>query len=453
MDKTTQRLARYATSLKYAQLTPGAIRSAEKLLIDSVGCALGGYHGEPCAISRTLASRIRATPAARVWGSGAATSTEMAAFSNSVMLRYLDFNDMYTSIGEGHPSDMIPAVIAVAEAHHASGADTVLALVVAYEVYMAIADCVSLADRGWDHGYFVVFGAAAGAGRILGLSDAQMENALSIASSANVPTRQTRRGELSMWKGCATAASARAGVFAAELAAEGMTGPAEAFEGRHGVWDQVTGPFTVQALGGEAGTPFGVERCALKFFPTEYHTQVTLSLMTRLYGKFALDALESIHVETYYRAYAEIGDEPERWDPQTRETADHSLPYMLAVALQDGAVTVESFTDERVADPTLRPIMKRITVSENKGFTRRFPKELVSRIEIRTRDGTRYVEEGCYPKGHDKDPMTEAEVEQKFRSLCRAVIPDAQAQSILDAIWGMASARDVGAIVDLLHIA
>src|SRR5262249_30517121 len=181
-----------------------------------------------------------------------------------------------------------------------------------------------------------------------------------------------------MWKGCATAVAAKAGLFAAELARAGMTGPTAAFEGRHGLWEQVTGPFEVGALGGS----FAIERTNFKFFAAEYHAQAPIAMALGLRARVAVDEIESIDVRIYAMAHSEIGSEPAKWDPRTRETADHSLPYMLAVALQDGRVTPASFEPSRYLDAGLRPLMSRIRVVESPEFTRRFPRELVSEIEV-----------------------------------------------------------------------
>ena len=451
MDKTTEKLARYVTALRYEDLTPSAVHMTKKLLIDAIACALGGYHSEPSAIARRLAAETSSTRPARIIGSAARTSMEAATFANSVALRYLDFNDTYTSIGEGHPSDAIPAVLAVADAYRLEGKATLLAMAAAYEVYNALCDATSLRDKGWDHGYFVVFAAAVGAGKLLGLDLTRMGNAISLASAPNVPTRQTRSGELSMWKGCACAASARAGVFAALLAKEGMSAPTEAFEGRHGVFDQVTRPFELPPLGGD-GRGFGIERTGIKFFPTEYHSQIPLGLILELREKVAPENVDRVHVETYNLAYSEIGSEPQKWDPKTRETADHSLPYMLAAALADGSISVATFDEARIRDPALRPLMNRITVSENAQFTEAFPRAMMNRIEIVAKNGERHVAEGRYPKGHLENPMTNAEVESKYRALCRGLLPEARIEALLEALWDLERQPELGTVLELARI-
>ena len=451
MDKTTQTLASYTAALNFSELPAGTIRELKRRLIDSVACGIGGYSSEPAAIAREIAAGSSGQPPARVLGSGALTSMEMAAFANTVMVRYLDCNDTYVSKGSGHPSDMIPACLAVAEAHHASGRDTLTAVAVAYEIFTALADVVGLRDLGWDQGVFVVLGSAAGAAKLLRLTGEQIANALAIAVSSNIPTRQTRAGELSMWKGCATAAATRAGVFSALLAQKGITGPTAAFEGRHGVWDQVTGPFQLGRLGGE-GAGFGVERTNLKFFPAEYHSQAPLWIALDLRNRVRMEEIDAIDVQTYYTAWSEIGSEPEKWDPQTRETADHSLPYLLALALADGGVKPDSFSEARMRDPALRQLMQRVRISENPEFTREFPSKLMTRIEVTTHGGQHLVEMASYPRGHAKNPMSDADVESKFADLSRALLAPDRRDALLRALWDIDQASDIVKVMDLVRV-
>src|SRR5215470_15843345 len=416
MDRPTETLARYVTSLRYGDLSPSAVKEAKRHVIDSLGCAIGGSGSEPALIARRVAPAAAGGPSARVLGEGRPTTPEAAAFANSVMIRFLDANDTYIARGSGHPSDMLGALLAAAELTGASGRDLLLAIVVGYEVFGAMADQVSLRDRGWDQGVFIAPASAAGAGVLLGLSLGQMADALAIAVTANVATRQTRAGALAMWKGCATAAAAKAGLFAAQLAGAGMTGPTEAFDGRHGLCELVTGPFSFgtpgsASLGGE-GRPFAVERTNFKFFAAEYHAQAPLATALALRGKVSAEEIDAIDVQIYAMAHSEIGSEPAKWDPRTRETADHSLPYMLAVALHDGRLTPASFEPARYLDPGLRPLMNRIRVAENPEFTRRFPEELISEIEVITSYGQRRTVRAKYPKGHEKNRLTDADVEK-----------------------------------------
>jgi 2-methylcitrate dehydratase len=451
LDKTTRILADYVTHLTFQQLPAKTVHAAKQRLVDTLGCAMGGYTSEPAAIARRIASRQSGEPSARILGSGARTSMEMATFANCVMARYLDYNDTYISVGSGHTSDMIPACLAVAEAHNASGSDLLLAIVAAYEVYTGLADVVPARVLGWDQGLYVVLGSAAGAAKLLGLTRDQTADAMAMAITANVPTRQTRSGELAMWKGVATAASARAGVFSALLAADGMTGPTAAFEGRHGVWDQVTKPFELKPLGGN-GAGYGIERSNLKFFPSEYHSQAPLAMALELRAKVRVDDIEAIDIETYHMTYSEIGSEPEKWNPQTRETADHSLPYLLALGLVDGFVKADSFTPERMRDPQLHAIMQKIKIAENDEYTAQFPAKLVTKFNVRVRGGKPLELIAQYPKGHQLNPMSDAEIDLKFTNLCEPLTGAAKCQSLLAALHTIDQAPDIGPIFELTQI-
>jgi 2-methylcitrate dehydratase len=451
MDTTTERLAGYVGALRFEDLTPGAIHEATRHLIDSLGCALGGSRSEPAEIARRIAPVWNGSPSARILGEGRTTTPEAAAFANSVMIRFLDANDTYITTGSGHPSDMLGALLAAAESTDASGRDLLVATVAGYEVFGALADQVPLRDRGWDQGVFVAPASAAGAGMLLGLSTEQMANALAIAVTANVATRQTRAGDLAMWKGCATAVAAKAGLFAAQLAKAGMTGPTAAFEGRHGLWEQVSGRFELGALGGGDKT-FAIERTNFKSFATEYHAQAPVALALGLRSKVGVDEIEAVDVRIYAMAHSEIASEPAKWDPRTRETADHSLPYMLAVALTDGRIGPASFEPKRYLDPALRPLMNRIRVVADDEFTRRFPGELPSEVSVLTRSGQRLVERAVYPKGHARNPMTDADVVAKFRDLSADVLPPARVDTALAELWRLPDCPRIGSLLDRLTI-
>jgi len=451
MDATTRTLASYVTGLCYEDLSTTTIHAAKRHLIDTVACLLGGYESEPAVIARRMASVAAGQPAASVLGSQARTSMEMATFANTVALRYLDYNDTYIAVGSGHPSDMVGACLSVAEALGANGRQTLLATVAAYEVFGAMADQVPIRGRGWDQGVFVVLGVAAAAGKLLGLTTEQMGDALAIAITANNPTRQTRAGELAMWKGVATAAAARAGVFAAMLAKEGMTGPTEAFEGFNGAWDQVTGKFTLGDFGG-GGRAFAIERTNMKFFPSEYHSQAPVWMALNLRKLVAVGEIASVDVKTYHTAFSEIGSEPAKWQPKTRETADHSLPYLLALGFMDGAIRESSFDEARIHDAATLVFMQKIRIAESAEFTARFPQEMVTEIVVTTTAGKQHREIASYPRGHARNPMNDVEVEQKYVSLAEPALGKGASEALLRALWASDEAAHIRSVLDLLRI-
>ena len=450
MDATARRVSEYAVRLDYSHLSPDTVHEAKRRIIDALGCAMGGYTSEPARIARRLASRTRSSPPTTVLGSGPAVSPDLAAFANTVMLRYLDCNDTFVSIGTGHPSDMIPAVLAAGEITRGSGKVLITGTVLAYEVCGRFSEKVSIDERGWDQGVFSVIGAACGAGRALGLSKEQMAHAVSIAVVPNLPLRQTRAGELSMWKGCATAAATRNGVFAALLAGEGLEGPFEPFEGRHGLYEQATGPIDLGELGGD-GVPFRLDHTSLKLYPSQIHTQAPAALALELRDRVGLEDVAAINLETYRSAWRSAGLEPEKWDPKTRETADHSLPYVISVAFRDGRVDTDSFTRDRVLDPALRPLMGKVHVGENAAFTARYPAEQPCRMEVVTRSGERFYAETSHPKGHPVNPLTDAELEDKFHGLASGVLAKEQRDRALDALWSLERVEEIGPLLSMFR--
>lgn len=452
MDHSTELLAIYAAELSYEKLTPAAIHETKRRIIDTLACAIAAFDAEPSVVARRMATSRQSTRPSRVLGDGTPTTPEFATFTNGVMVRFLDWNDSIFSVGSGHPSDAFPAALAIADSRGGSGRDLILGTVLGYEMWAAIADQVNLREKGWDQGLYVVLGAAASAGRLTEVSTEQLGNAIAIAVTANVATRQTRAGELSEWKGCATPTASSAGVLAALLASEGITGPTEAFEGRHGIWEQVTGPMQLGPFGGEQATPFAVERGITKLFPSEGHSQAPLELALALRERVPADEIEQLNVESYWMTYSEIGSEPAKWDPQTRETADHSLPYLLAVALVDGGITPDSFRMERILDPALRPLMQKITVRENPEFTRQFPEALPTRMEVITRSGQRITEEIRHPKGHLRNPMNDADLEGKFRGACIPKLGRDRCDAALKLLWRLDSVSNLDELFDAFTV-
>jgi len=436
MDEVTQSIAGFVEGLTVEALDASAIHEVKRRLVDSFGCIVGGRGSAPARIARRLASQSQGALSATAVGLRPKTTVELAAFANTVMVRFLDYNDMhFTPRGGGqHPSDLIPAALAVGEGLGACGLDVLLGIVVAYEIGAALAGVTRIRERGWDQGTFTVVAAAMGAGKLLGLSRDQLAHAASVAVTSNIATRQTRVGHLSMWKGSATAAANRNGIFAALLAREGMTGPTAAFVGKDGIMDLITGPFTLDLRLPHA-RPFAAESSSLKFYPAEYNSQSALDVILGLRTRAPVDEIEDIHVETYWLAYSEIGMEPAKWDPHTRETADHSLPYLLAAALLDGRITPTSFTDERIADPALRRLMQRISVAERADFSERFPAELNTRIVIRLRSGAVVEGQAAVPHGHAQDPLTDDEVNEKCDALCASANDVRLCRELKQAFW------------------
>jgi 2-methylcitrate dehydratase len=450
MDRTTELLSSYACNLSYEDLSPPTVHQIKRTVVDTLGCAMGGFLSEPGKVARRLAGSVSSTMPSRILGTEDHSSMDMAGFANGVMVRYLDCNDSYFSPGGGHPSDMIPAALAAADTLRADGQTVITAIALAYEIFCGISDQVP--ESGWDQGIFSVIGAACAAGRVMGLDQERMAHAISLAVVPNIPLRVTRMGELSMWKGCAAASATRAGIFAAQLAAEGMCGPLEPFEGRKGLWESALGrPIALEALGG-ASEPFRINQSTFKYYPSQIHTQAPIGLAIELHSQVNPSEIKSIRIESYRSAVSSASSEPEKWDPRTRETADHSIPFLVAVGLLDGAVTPATFTPQRIGDSALRPLLSKMTIEENAEFTARYPSEYNCRIDVTTNSGDHKIAATSYPKGHRNNPLSDAEVSAKFRHLAMPVLTDQQCDQALDLLWSLDNLASLDDVFDVLVV-
>jgi 2-methylcitrate dehydratase len=451
MDTLAERLADYAIATRYDDLPEVAVHETKRRLIDALGCALGARHADTPRAAERVASRIAAEPAATTLY-GSRTSPDMAAFVNGILIRYLDFNDTYLSKEPAHPSDNLAAVLAAGEMSGAAGKDLISAAVVAYEVQCRLADAWSIRSQGWDHVCYGAFSTALAAGKLLGLEVASLVHAQGISGVAHMAMRQTRAGELSMWKGAAFANAARNGVLAAMLAAEGMTGPAPIFEGEMGFFAEVAhGEFALPDLGGRQGAGYMLPRTYIKNWPAEYHAQSAIDAALQIREQIGdPDVIDHVLIETFEAAVEIIAD-PEKWRPKTRETADHSLPYCVAVALQDGKVWMDQFSDHRIADPKLLDLVSRVAVRSDADLDACYPASTPNRITVTTRAGQDVVREVAFPRGHSGNPMTDDEVEDKFRRLADGeMAPERQAE-LLRRVWALEAETDVGSLLALFQ--
>jgi 2-methylcitrate dehydratase len=257
-------------------------------------------------------------------------------------------------------------------------------------------------------------------------------HALGIVGTTGTALRITRAGELSMWKGCAFAFAARNGLFAALLAADGLTGPAPLFEGEMGFFEQVSGPFALAQLGGKTAGDWMLPKTSIKFVPAEYHSQSAIAAALELRERIGSpDRIRSVEIATFRTAVEIIGKDPEKWRPRTRETADHSLPYCTAVALVDGQVSAEQFASRRLSDPALLDLVARTRVVEDPRLSAGYPAGTPNRVTVTLDDGTTLASEVTYPPGHDRNPLTEEQLAAKFHGLVRPVLGSSRA----DEIW------------------
>ena len=448
MDNITKKIAGYASSLSFNNLDEATRHAATQRLIDALGCGLGAHDCEPAQIGRRMAAGE--TPgkyAGRVLFYGDRLPAELAAFINTTMIRNFDFNDRYPG---GHPSDALGPLIALASAMSVDGKRFLASMSVMYEIFARLSDSTQLSRRGWDQGFAISIAAAAGVCNLLGLPLQATANAIGIAASSNVPLRVTRSGELTPWKSVATAYAARNGLFAACLAAEGMAGPGHAFEGRAGLFENVTGPFTLADFPTEGG-PSLTPRVQLKYWPVETNGQPVIWAALELRKALAASDIKAIEVFANKFTWFEIGSEPEKWDPQTRETADHSLPYIFARAFVDGPITTHSFTEDKVRDPAIRPLMSKLKVTVDDALEAVLPR-MVLRVTATETNGKQHSVEIVDPWAIPTIPMQDKDIEEKFNAMAEPVLGPERCRRSLDAFWKVRDADNIGALFALLDL-
>jgi len=402
MDETSRKIVEYVHSFSEADLTRPLEDAFANTMLDSIASLVSGFESEPARICARMARTTRSDLESTVLGYGIVTTPELAAYANSSMIRHTDFNDHY--------SDMIGAILATGEAVHSSGTEVMMATILAYHVYRALSRSGG-STSGFDAGIYYAPAAAVAAGKLLGLNEDQLGNALSLALTMHIPLRVCRSGTLSMQKGCATADAARSAVFAALAAREGMTAPAKPFEGRDGLWDKITGPYRQLQLPPPGQPDVGLNNI-IKRYPAEAYTLAAHeTVIPEIRAWTSVEDIASIHVELNFVGWLETADPP-KWDPRNRETADHSLPYEIARALIDGEIWIDSFDPDKLMEPAVRALMEKITASVNPDYS--YHGQM--RITVRTQSGAELVRE----LGKDNtgislgSPVTHDEIIAKF---------------------------------------
>lgn len=434
MDRILENIVALTTAPRTDDLTSPARHAAKRMLLDALGCAFGGYREDVPRVARELASRRAQETGARILGSQQRVSPDMAAFANGVAVRYLDFNDTYGStVGVGHPSDYIPAILAAAELRDAAGATVLDAITVSYEVFCRLTDVTRLGVEHWDHVVNGAVASAAGACYVLDLPADLMRHAISLSLVPNVALQATRLNDVSRWKGCASANAARNGVFAVELALAGITGPAMPFEGRGGLFSAIGSAADIDAWARDRPA---ILDCNIKRFPAGYFSQGAIQAAIDVRQDLP-DSRQITKVEVGTFAFGKrvMAGDAEKWRPETRETADHSLPYVVASALANGTVTRDSFTTTALRDPETVRLLGVLTVTEDPECERAWPEACMNKVTVHLRDGSRLTSHVRHYRGHSAQPMSDAEVEEKFHNQALPVIGAESARRLAEAVW------------------
>lgn len=453
-------LAEWATALKYEHLSTAAIEKAKLFWFDSLGCALGGSQQED---ARILLAHHRDMLAggggpSTCFVSGLKTNPVDAAFMNCHMIRAMDYNDIYWKADPCHPSDIIGGPLALCEMLGMSGRDLILATVIAYEVEQRLCEFgePGVREYGWHHATLTAFAAPIAAGRVLGLSVDQMVQAIGISASRTFSPGAVTAGKLTNMKNTVDPWATRMGVESALLAKRGFSGPEHIFDGKEGLYAvfghvQYKGKpaafNTAMLLDGLPKGPsdhYRIVDCGMKSFPIEALSHAPLTAMMKCVKENGIKPSDvaEIKIEVIARAADILGD-PHKYRPDSKETADHSLPYCIAVGLVDGMVTPLQFKEERVLDKSLIPIMDKVKVVANDEFEALFPKFQPSRVTITTTSGKSFATRVDVPKGDPRDPMTAEEIGVKFHALGDAVLGKERCDALASAILKLDTITDV----------
>src|SRR5881227_2225508 len=447
--KTTlaRQLADYACALRFEDLSKDVVHEVERRVLDSLGCAIGAWKEEPCAIARKVVSEFSAKHGSTVIGTNHKAPPDWTAFANGCAIRYFDYNDTYLSKEPAHPSDNISAALAVAESVGANGRELITAIALAYEVQCRLCDAASIRARGWDHVTYGAFSTALACAKLMSLDPKKTRHAVNIAGVACAAMRQSRAGELSHWKGVAFADAARRGVYSALLARAGMTGPAPIFEGQMGFEKQLG--VSLGNVGDKfEGAPAMILRTSIKYWPAEYHSQSAIEAALFLRKQIGAGVeVKSMTIESHDASVDIIGSEPEKWKPETRETADHSLPYITAIALIDGEVTEKQFQPARFMDPKIWKFLENVKVERNAELSAMYPDAVGNIVHVDLADGRRLTRRVDYPLGNAKNRLKDSQVEEKFHALVDPMLGGDRARKIIDIVWKLDAAKNVDELV------
>jgi 2-methylcitrate dehydratase len=446
----SQTMSEFAVDLKYDDLPDNVITEVKRFLYDSTGCAYGGYHTTDVNILRDIYKDLGGKEEATLIGFGDRLPAVNATLVNSLMIRALDFNDIYWKEDPSHPSDLIPAALNVGEMVGASMKDVMVAIVLAYEFEQRLCEFAKpgIRERKWHHATLTQFVSPIVAGKLMGLTVDQMVNAIGINGAHNHTIGCPTAGQLTMMKNMVDPMAVQTGVFAAMMAKKGYTGTAEVFEGKEGLMDVLGPDWDTEAMTGELGESYRILQCGMKAFPTEAltHTHITAALKVVTANDIKHDEIEEVTVTTIARA-CDILFDPHKYRPESRETADHSLPYCIAAAIVDRKITTDTFSEEKLRDPRIWEVIDKIKGEASVEFEKMFPAKQPSKVTVKTKSSKEYSEYLEYPKGDPREPMTIEDLEAKFNALSGRLLDNDRQRRIEDMIF---DCQEVSA-ADFMH--
>jgi 2-methylcitrate dehydratase len=442
----TATMSQWAAGLSFEDLSPDAIYQAKRFFLDSVGCALGGYQQHDVVIALEVLDEIAGPGKATVIGTGKQMDPVSASLTNALMIRCMDYNDIYWRQDPSHPSDIFPAAMACCERAGSDGRELIVGLVLGHEFEMRLCEAAfpGIRERGWHHATLTAFVSPIVAARMLHLDWTKMQHAVGISASARVTLGAVTAGKLTMMKNTVDPMATQSGVLAALLAEKGYSGPEHVLDGKEGLTHCFGPEWKLDLLTDGLGDSWRITQCGMKAFPTEALTHTPISAVLALVKDNDLkpNDVAKVHIRTTARG-ADILSDPSKYDPHTKETADHSLPYVIAAAIAERQVTPLQFTMEKIMDPTIRAQLNKIVVVADPEIEKVFPALQRVIATIMTTDGREFSKQLDYPKGDPRNPLTDKEVEEKFNALAGPVMTAEARRKSIDAIWSLEKQSNV----------
>jgi 2-methylcitrate dehydratase len=452
-ETTSAVISRWAARLKYDDLSKDAIYQAKRYLLDSVGCALGGYQQHDVVIALEVLREIAGQGKCTVIGSGERMDAVSASLANALMIRCMDYNDIYWKQDPSHPSDIFPAAMAACERAGSDGRELIVGFVLGHEFEQRFCEAAfpGIRERGWHHATLTAFVSPVVAGRALNLSWEKIQHAIGISASRHCTLGAVTAGKLTMMKNTVDPMATQSGVFAALLAEKGYSGPEHVIDGKEGLTHCFGPEWKLNILTDGLGESWRITQCGMKAFPTEALTHTPISAVLSIIKDNALkpEQVQQIHVRTTARG-ADILSDPSKYDPHTKETADHSLPYVIAAAVAERQVTPLQFTMAKIMDPTIRAQLRKVVVVADAEIEKCFPALQRVIVKITTTDGRAFEKQLDYPKGDPRNPLTDREIEEKFEALADPVMSKPAQQRLKDVIWNLEKCESVGELMKVM---
>jgi 2-methylcitrate dehydratase len=451
-ETITAKMAQWTAELKYEDLGDKAIHEARRYLLDSLGCAFGGYKQEDARIALKVLDEIGGSGKATIIGNGKKTDPVTASLANALMVRVMDYNDIYWQQDPSHPTDIIPAAIACGERQGLGGKDLIVGIILGHEFEMRLCEAAfpGIRERGWHHATLTAFASPIVAGWMLRLPWEKIQHAIGISASRHASYGAVTAGKLTMMKNTVDPMATQSGVLAALLAEEGYTGPEHIIDGKEGMVHCFGPDWKLDVLVDGLGDSWRIERCGMKAFPTEALTHAPISATLDLMhdNDLSHNNVEKVHIRSLARA-ADILADPSKYDPRSKETADHSLPYVIAAALVDKQVTPAQFEAERIMSDDIRAQLNKVEVVADPEIEKLFPELQRVIVTIKTTDGKEFTKQLDYPKGDPRNPLTDEEVETKFDALASPIFTDDARKRIKDAVWNLDKQDSISSLMDL----